>query len=83
MKRRELLALVGCAVAAQALSLPARAQQRGALPVIGYLGTTTPEAMGFRIPAFRQGLTEAGFTEGKNVAIEFRWAAGRYDRLPE
>ena len=52
------------------------------MPVIGYLGTTTPEASGFRIPAIRQGLSEAGFVEGRNVAIEYRWAEGKLERLP-
>lgn len=49
---------------------------------IGYLGTTTPEATGYRIPAFKQGLAEAGFIDGKNVNIEYRWAGGDLDRLP-
>lgn len=52
------------------------------MPVVGYLGTSTPEAAGFRIPAIRQGLSEAGFVEGKNVALEYRWAEGKLDRLP-
>jgi putative tryptophan/tyrosine transport system substrate-binding protein len=78
MKRRELLLLLGGAVIApRAL----RAQQK-AMPIIGYLDSTSP---GFRVPflaAFRQGLSETGFVEGQNVAIEYRWAEDRYDRLP-
>jgi putative ABC transport system substrate-binding protein len=78
MKRRELLLLLGGAVIApRAL----RAQQN-AMPIIGYLDSTSP---GFRVPflaAFRQGLSETGFVEGQNVAIEYRWAEDRYDRLP-
>jgi putative ABC transport system substrate-binding protein len=78
MKRRELLLLLGGAVIApRAL----RAQQK-AMPIIGYLDSTSP---GFRVPflaAFRQGLSETGFVDGQNVAIEYRWAEDRYDRLP-
>ena len=78
MKRRELLLLLGGAVIApRAL----RAQQK-AMPIIGYLDSTSP---GFRIPflaAFRQGLSETGYVEGQNVALEYRWAEDHYDRLP-
>jgi putative ABC transport system substrate-binding protein len=51
-------------------------------PVIGFLNSATPELYEFNVAAFRQGLQEAGFVEGRNVAIEFRWARGDYDRLP-
>jgi putative ABC transport system substrate-binding protein len=61
--------------------LAARAQQP-ALPVIGYLGSASPEVWARRLQAFRQGLGEAGFVEGRNVAIEYRWANSQYDRLP-
>jgi putative tryptophan/tyrosine transport system substrate-binding protein len=61
-------------------ALPARAQ-RSALPVIGYLGPESPTAFASRLGAFRQGLAEAGYVEGKNVAIEFRWAEGQHSRL--
>jgi putative ABC transport system substrate-binding protein len=60
---------------------PARAQ-KPALPVIGYLGAESPAAFASRLRAFRQGLAEAGFVEGRNVAIEFRWAEGQHGRLP-
>lgn len=59
----------------------ARGQERRT-PVVGYLGSETPEAYGSRLAAFRAGLEEVGFVEGRNLAIQYRWAGGRYDRLP-
>ena len=79
MRRREVMALVGGAVAAW--PLPARAQQK-AMPVIGFISSTAPEPYASRVAAFRRGLDEAGFAEGRNVAIEYRWAEGDYARLP-
>jgi putative ABC transport system substrate-binding protein len=78
MKRREFIALIGGAVAA--LPLPARAQ-RSAIPVIGYLHFAKPEYTP-NAAEFIQGLSEQGFVEGKNVALKYRWAEGKYDRLP-
>jgi putative ABC transport system substrate-binding protein len=78
MRRRELIAGLGSVVA---WPLGARAQQP-AVPVIGYLGTGSPEAGEFIVALFRQGLKETGFIEGQNVEIVYRWDEGRYDRLP-
>src|SRR5262245_5540566 len=77
--RRELLVALGGAAAAW--SLAARAQ-RLSVPVIGFLDATTAADTIYRVSAFRDGLKEAGFIDGHNVAIEFRWAENKFDRLP-
>jgi ABC-type uncharacterized transport system substrate-binding protein len=78
MNRRELMLLLSGVLTAPR---PLRAQQK-AMPVIGFLGATSPGPGLSFVTAFQQGLSEAGFVEGKNVAIEYRWAEGHYDRLP-
>ena len=79
MKRREFITLFGGATVAWPLS--ARAQQ--ATPVIGFLGSISPAAVVRPLATFRQALKETGFEEGKTLAIEYRWAEGQYERLPE
>jgi putative ABC transport system substrate-binding protein len=77
MQRRKFIGLV---VGAAAWPASARAQ-KSAIPVIGFLSSLTSGDAPYIMPAFGQGLADTGYVEGKNVAIEYRWAAGQYERL--
>jgi ABC-type uncharacterized transport system substrate-binding protein len=78
LQRRSCIALLGSAAS---WPMPSLAQQT-AIPVIGWLSSTSPNEYALSLAAFRQALSEKGWIDGQNVAIEYRWAEGHYDRLP-
>src|SRR5881227_2245534 len=78
MKRRDFIKVIAGSTAAWPLATHA---QQSPLPVIGFLSSASPDGYAIRLHAFRQGLKDTGYVEGENVAIEYRWAEGQYDRL--
>ena len=78
LRRRQLITLLGGA----AVAWPLVARAQNTVPVIGFLGTGSEAHSQGQVTAFRRGLSQVGFDEGRNVAFEFRWAEGRYERLP-
>jgi putative ABC transport system substrate-binding protein len=79
MRRREFITFIGGAVVGWPIAAHA---QQPAMPVIGFLSTRMPNESAHLVAAFRRGLAENGYVEGQNVAVEYRWALGQYDRLP-
>jgi putative ABC transport system substrate-binding protein len=82
MRRRELIALLGGAAAASSLSWPLAARAQQAMPVMGFLGPTSPDVFADRLRGLHRGLKETGYVEGENLVIAYRWAEGQFDRLP-
>src|SRR5438034_1313139 len=82
MRRREFTALVGGVGLLLAVKVRRARAQQPAMPVVGFLHPSSPDAYSERLRAFRQGLKDAGFVEGENVTIEYRWADNQLDRLP-
>src|SRR5215831_15078404 len=80
MRRREFIKVIAGSAVAWPLAAYA---QPAAMPVVGFIHTLSPENVPHFVPAFQQGLKEAGFIEGQNIAVEYRWARGQYNRLPE
>ena len=82
MRRREFIAGLGAAASPAICPLAALAQQRPAMPVIGYLSARSSESDAAMLTAFRRGLAEIGYAEGRNIAIEYRFGNAKFDRLP-
>src|SRR5438128_5029440 len=83
MRRREFITLLGGAAASSAFCPRSAPAQQAARPVIGYIGFGSLDNSVVYLAAFRKGLGETGFVEGQNVAIEYRWLEGQYDRMPD
>ena len=83
MKRREFIALVGGGGLLLTAKLRRAWGQQPAMPVIGFLSSSSPANRASLTTAFRQGVRESGYSEGKSVAIEYRWAEDQYDQLPD
>src|SRR5262245_109747 len=83
MKRREFIALLGGGGLLLAAKVKRARGQQPAMPVIGFLYHQSADPFAHRLRAFRQGLKDTGYVEGENVAIEYRWAEGQFERLPE
>jgi len=82
VKRREFITILGGAAAAPSMFWPRSASaEQAAMPVIGFLSSASPQSYAHVVAAFRQGLKEVGYVEGQNIAIEYSWAEGQYDRL--
>ena len=81
MKRREFISLLGGAAAA-AWPIAAQAQKQAALPVVAFLNGGTPDGSQRNAAAFRKGLSEMGLADGHDVAVEYHWLEGQYDRVP-
>jgi putative ABC transport system substrate-binding protein len=82
IKRREFISLVGGGGLLLSAKVRRAQAQQPAMPVVGFVGSTSPGSLRDAVAAFHRGLTEIGYVEGQNVAIEYRWAEGQYDRLP-
>jgi putative ABC transport system substrate-binding protein len=80
--RREFIALIGGGCLLLAVNVKRAWGQQPAMPVVGFLNSVSADAMAHSIRGFRRGLAGTGYVEGQNVAVEYRWAEGRYDRLP-
>jgi putative ABC transport system substrate-binding protein len=83
MRRRQFIALSGGVMAASLLGPRVARAQQPARPIIGFLNSRSPESSSHLVAAFRRGLAENGFVDGQNVTVEFRWALGNYERLPQ
>jgi putative tryptophan/tyrosine transport system substrate-binding protein len=83
VRRREFISLLGAAATAPSLLWPLAARAQPAMPVVGFLNGASPSELEPRVAAFRAGLAEKGYVEGRNVAIEYRWGLGQNERLPE